>query len=493
MAQKLTVVVVLMVMCGIGGFALAAESEDPGSGPPASHRSNHALLSSLDEAQRANAVIEFELPGGCDLATRLQADQVSSLWNEGRTAEALVALDRLEATGASLVVGIAWKVAVPADAPEIYNDVPIGNGRTGYEDAALGSSGASGNIFVLVQWTDGWSMNISTNRGVSFSETFYWGSHAPADLDVVGGHAWVGYGYTGEARMRRFHIADGSEDTVYGYETITSVSPNTISEVAVVSDAPDNNNRIYMFYIVPETGVIDYWWDDLNGASFSLISTGISNAANGLDATWNPYSKLGEGYLWIMYLSTINQVHLYVRRGAGWDLEASQDFTGLQRHTGVSAFADNVYGVYSKNNGTGQYGVVYMTTPDAGGSWMVDDAYWPAAGGRSAHGPNISVRSGLGRAVVYTSDEASTDWAWHSQRRGWAPGAWEPPFIFSNQDAGWGARTEIEWIRALCVGSYGLVYRNDSMVPYFDLITYRCFFSDGFESGNTGQWDLTNP
>ncbi len=163
MAQKLTVVVVLMVMCGIGGFALAAESEDPGSGPPASHRSNHALLSSLDEAQRANAVIEFELPGGCDLATRLQADQVSSLWNEGRTAEALVALDRLEATGASLVVGIAWKVAVPADAPEIYNDVPIGNGRTGYEDAALGSSGASGNIFVLVQWTDGWSMNISTN------------------------------------------------------------------------------------------------------------------------------------------------------------------------------------------------------------------------------------------------------------------------------------------------------------------------------------------
>ncbi len=45
----------------------------------------------------------------------------------------------------SLVVGIAWKVAVPADAPEIYNDDPIGNGRTGYEDAALGFSSSNGN------------------------------------------------------------------------------------------------------------------------------------------------------------------------------------------------------------------------------------------------------------------------------------------------------------------------------------------------------------
>ena len=415
------------------------------------------------------------------------------LWNEGRIVEALAALDRLEATGVDIVVGIAWKEPISARMPDYYPDVPIGNGRTGYEDAALGSSGATGNIFVLVQWTDGWSMNISTDLGVSFSETFFWGAHAPADMDVVGDHVWVGYGYLGEARMRRFSVADGSEDTGYGNVTVNSVSPNTISEVAVVSDAPDFNGRIYMFYIVPETGVIDYWWDDLTGTSFSLISTGIANAANGLDATWNPYSKLQLGYLWIMYLSNTNQVHIYIRRGSGWDLEATQDFTGLQRHTGVSAYADNVYGVYSRNNGTGEYAVVYMTTPDAGGSWLVDDAYWPGPGERSAHGPNISVRSGMGRAVVFTSDETTSDGAWHAQRRGWAPGAWAAPLNFSNQDASWGTKTEIEWIRGLCVGSYGLVYRSDGSVPYFDLITPRCFFSDGFESGHTGGWDVTIP
>jgi hypothetical protein len=410
----------------------------------------------------------------------------------------LAAIDGIEASGGVLGVGIGWKTPVPSRTPDHYYDVPIGNGRTGYQDAALGFDDESDTILALIQWSDGWSMNVSTNLGASFSETYFWSPVAETDMAVVGGHAWVGYApttYDATLRMRRFDSADGSEDVTYGYETITDVAPNTISEVAVAGNAPDNNNRIYAACLVQETDVVEFWWDDLTGTSFLSFPTGITNASSGLDIAWNPYTSRidGRGRLWISYVTTGNQVQLHRSAPADFELRATQTFTGLQWVTGVSAFADNVYCVYSEGIGGGVYGVNYMTTPDGGDSWLVDDAYRPGAGDPSAHGPNVSVRSGAGRAVIFTTDETGDDLAWHVQRRGWNPGAWTAPFSFSNFDASWGSKTEIEWLGPRCVSSYGLVYRDDLAVPYFDVITPNCFFDDGFESGSTSAWDGSSP
>ncbi len=490
-----------LVVCSVVGFVVgggtifaSAHSEDPAGAAPMSHDSVHAVLAGMSAEQRANASIELEPLGPFDLAIELQADNATDLWNQARFTEALAAIAGLEAAGAALGVGIAWKTPVPSRAPDYYVDVPIGNGRTNYQDAALGFDDESDTILALIQWSDGWSMNISTNLGVSFSETYFWFPDAAADMGVVGGHAWVGYAAASLLRMRRFDSADGTEDTTYFYQTITDVAPDTISEVAVAGNAPDTNDRIYAACLIPETDVVEFWWDNLTGTSFASVSTGITNASEGLDLAWNPYTSRfdGKGRRWISYISTGDQIRLHRSTLGGFELRAAQTFTGWQRVTGVSAFADNVYCVYSADIG-GAYGVNYMTTPDGGDSWLVDDAYWPGAGDPNASGPNVSVRSGAGRAVIFTTDETGYDGAWHVQRRGWSPGAWTAPVGFSNYDASWGSKTEVEWLGPRCVSSYGLIYRDDLGVPYFDVMSSRCFFDDGFESGSTSAWDSASP
>ncbi len=385
-----------------------------------------------------------------------------------------------------LIVGFGpFAQAAESRSPEWYWDVAIGEGRTGFEDASIGFDTPSGNIFALIQWADGWSMNISTDRGVSFSETYFWPGDSLADMDVVGDHAWVGYapnGIAGSVRMRRFHVADGTVDGAYGWVEVNNVSPDFIHDLVVESNAPDNNDRIYLVHTDSGTGTVDLWWDDLNGTSFALLPTGISYAWYGLDFAWNPFAaNPNEGNFWISFIDSTPNVNIYTNTAATFNRESFQSFTGTRRDTGISAYADNVYSVYEKDNGTGQNGVAYLRTSNAGGSWFVGNAFVPSAGGATSTHPNVSLRSGAVPAVVFTSDVATVDKTWHTQRSALASGPWEAPSQFSNYDAAPGSPIEIEWLDVLCVQSHGMVYGDDEGVPYFDLTIPRCLFSDGFE------------
>jgi len=396
MPKAPTFVFLLVVVVWVGLHVRPANCEEYESGPVSIQPSAHEVLDALDDAQRNNALIDLEMPGASDHTASLRAEQVRSLWNEGRQTEALAALKDLEGEGFTPAAGIAWKEPVPSRSPKWYPDVAIGAGRTGFEDAAIDYDYATGNIFVLIQWADGWSMNISADLGESFSETFFWSTHALADMTVVGDFAWVGYAPGGSIRMRRFHVADGAEDTDYDFVEIDDIDPDFVEQLIVESNAPDTNNRVYVVYSNSWGGEIRIWHDDLTGTSFSLIPTGISNAWYGLDFAWNPYpASPTEGTVWISFIDSNSEVQVYTNTNSVFFFnEVTQPFTGSVRVTGISAHDGDIYCVYEKANGSGQNGVAYLSSWNAGGTWQTSDVFVPASGGPSARRPNVTVRSG---------------------------------------------------------------------------------------------------
>ena len=457
------------------------------------------VLAGLDQREKLNATIELEPFGAADAAQQHQAARVEDLWTAGRFAKAIQDVENLEAAGARFAVGIAWKEPVPVDGRKVYPDVQVSS-RTGGDTASLDYHADTGNIFVLVVWDVGWSMNISTDLGQSFSETYYWADYtAVADMSVSGDYAWVGYTSDGDAfassRFRRFSAETGNHDGVYSFHVVADETPNTMTEIAVEGNTPDKNNRIYVAYLVDETNSIKFWWDDIVGTSFSEIPTGITDADSGLDLAWNPFYQASGHARWISYLSTGNLVRLYRSFESSWESEASHAYSGMLGRTALSAFNDHIYCAFECESDPGKVGVCYLASDDAGASvWLHDDAYWPTGSEVSGWAPDISIRSGLGRAAVFSSETGDLDDVYVVTKPGWDPGPWSDPAWYNTYDHVSGDETYIEWIGSSCVSTYGMVYfdQDGPNTPFFDLLTQRGFFCDGFEGG-TGAWSASSP
>ena len=484
------------------GVGSLVESLPRASGKEAPAAGGARALADLDVDQRCNAVIGLE-PFGDSAPERLAGSAaVEVLWASGSYDEAIRQLEALEASGAAFAVTVGWKEPVAVEGAKLYYpDVRVST-RTGGEDASLDFHAGSGNIFVLVVWDSGWTLHMSTDGGESFVETYSWSGYvAIADLTVVGDHAWVGYSSTGDAygssRFRRFDAETGSADTAYGFHAVADESPNTMVEVQVTGNAPDNDNRIYMAYLVDETDSVEFWWDDLTGTSFSQSSPSISNALGGLDLAWNPF-RAGDEARWISYLGTDGNIWLYRSAGSGWAAEISRPYSGLFAHTALSAWADHVYCAFECDTGS-EYGICYLASNDAGATpWLADDAYWPATGEPDGFSPDLSLRSGVGRAAVFSSETGTLDDVYYVTRSGWTAGAWSDPAWYNTHDHVSGDETYIEWIGTLGVSTYGMLYFHDlgsgaHGSPYFDVMHPRAFFHDGFESGNLAGWTTAVP
>ena len=453
------------------------------------------VLADLGDVERTNAVLGLEPFGEIEEGRLHQAGLVEQLWASGRFDEAIQGLEELEASGGAFAVSIAWKQPVPVDENRVYPDTPVSN-RTDGSTARIDHHAPSGAILVLVVWDSGWSVNISTNGGQSFSETHYWSGYvAIADMSVSGDHAWIGYSADGDdfnsARFRRFFADTGAEDTTYDWQLVADENPNTIVELVVTGNAPDNNDRIYMAYLVDEIDTVKFWWDDLVGTTFSEIATGITNADRGLDLSWNPYNQTGHAR-WISYIGTDNWIKLYRSAGGGFELEILTEFTGVVHRTALTAYRDHIYCAFECQGDPGYTGICYLKNDDAGATnWLLDDAYWPTGDDVNGYAPDISVRSSLGRAVIFSSETGALDDVNFTTNRGWENSAWSEPEWMNSYDHLSGDETYLEWIGSGCVGSYGMLYFDEAgpQAPYFDLMTPRGFFCDGFESGNAGAWD----
>jgi len=494
MRMTLRLIFVVPVMLGMAVLCIADTPPDELQNPAAtiSAQSVSKSLAALDAAARSNAILSLEALGETVSAwPHTDAANVEALWNSGDYDRALTALWRLEAAGAVFAPAISWREPIVSSQLKYYWDVRIGDTRTGASDLHLDSHGGEKTIFAAVAWSDGWTMNVSTDGGVTWVETYFYSITSKISMTVAGDYAWVAYspsGATDEIRMRRFDADTGNPDNVYFWELVADIGPAVVDDVALISNIPDVNTAVYVAVIDGNNNLRTYW-DDLNGTSFSDFSPAVTNAEDNLDFTYCPYGLTTSGYVaFLSFESTAGFIKVWRMSFLGtWDEVYSFTMDGDNNYTAVSAYKDTVMITYEKDYTNGN-GIVYKVSYDHGDSWAFGDLYEPGAGEPYAHGADVSLHSGRSANITYNREEGAMDNAFHRGRR-FQSGTWDPPLHFSNFDTMSGTQTEINYLHAGCVGSYGMLYRGSTGIPYFDLLTPRGFFCDDFESGSTSAWD----
>jgi hypothetical protein len=452
------------------------------------------ILAKLDDVQRKNAVIQLESTVCPSAARSVHSEQeVVALWNQGHYDRALLALERLESSGWDFAPGITWKNPVTSTEKRAYQDVRIGDPRTGANTVDLDFHRGTGNIFAAVSWGDGWSMNISTDGGASWQETYSHDFESEISMKVGGNFVWVAYSSSTDPsalRMRRFFASTGADDTAYHIRLIEDISPATIVDVAMTSNADDGDTGVYVACVASDRSV-KFYYDDLDGMSFQSFHPPITDADGNLDITYNPGST-SFFFVFISYRSVgfpqVWRLHVF----GGWDYSTQFYLSGNNNYTAISAFQDTVAIVFEMDNTNGN-GVRRYVNTNAGedAEWSVETVYFPLTPSTpEAAGPDISLRSPSGSIVTYQLEEGTFDGAYYRHGPGHGLGTLADPIPFSEVDSAAQEQTTVEWLDGPCDDSYGVVYLSGGdFIPYFDLVTPHGIFCDGFESGDTSAWN----
>jgi hypothetical protein len=351
---------------------------------------------------------------------------------------------------------------------------------------------STGHIFAAVAWGDGWTMNISTDGGASWQETYFYPAQSEISMAVAGEFAWVAYAPSTnptQLRIRRFSVDTGLVDADYNYQQIDNVHPSTLVDVAMTSNADDVDAGIYIACVASD-GAVNFYWDDLVGTSFDSLHPSISDADGNLDITYNPGSQSGF-FIFISYragaLVHVGRLHVF----GGWDHYMLSLSNGNNDYTAISAYNDIVTAAFEYDSTYGN-SVRQFTNTNAGeGAWTFESIYFPVAPTYpEAAGVDVSLRSPYGSIFSFQLEEGAFDGVYYRYREGHGLGSWGDHFSINDVDAAALEPTTVEWLGARCVSSYGVVYiSGGSFEPYFDLITPRGFFCDGFESGDTSAWN----
>jgi len=379
----------------------------------------------------------------------------------------------------------------------VNQDVRIGDPRVGAQSVDLDFHRGTGNLFAAVSWADGWSLNISTDGGASWQETYFYPSASEISMRVGGGFAWVSYAPSPtptQLRMRRFYAATGAPDSTYNYQLVGNIFPATIVDVAMTSNADSGDSGVYVACIGSDHAPY-FFWDDLAGASFDPFHPPRVTAEGGLDITMNP----GAGSGFFLFLSfegggllRVWRLHIF----GGWDGSIAYTMDGSNNYTAISAYQDTVSVLVERDytNGNGIANLV-NTNAGQGGEWLGGVIYSPPTPtAPEAAGADISLRSPSGSMLTYQLEEGAFDEVYYRQRQGHGLGSWESAVSFNEVDSAAQEQTTVEWLGVNCVNSYGVVYLSGGdFIPYFDLVTPRGIFCDDFESGDTIGWSATVP
>ncbi|THB79198.1 MAG: hypothetical protein D3926_11310, partial [Desulfobacteraceae bacterium] len=235
---------------------------DEGQIPDTKNTVDSALwnqLALMPDSSRFNALISIQLGPDPSSSALQAAGQAETYWSEGRYDQAIDQIKNLELSGEQLNLGIRWKRPKALDAPSwVTNDGRIGT-RTDVDKTILDYDAQTGNLFAVLKYRNGsstfwyWSVNISTDQGKTWQETYeWWARYEFSDVSavVVDDYLWVGYvrfsdnsgGY-----MMRFAVADGSEDTSYntiGYSQVFDKN-QPIKEVSLSGNADSTDDRVY--------------------------------------------------------------------------------------------------------------------------------------------------------------------------------------------------------------------------------------------------------
>lgn len=440
-------------------------------------------LASLDQGQRANAEIELELGAGARDADRAAAARIADLWNSGAHDAALAQLRALENAGVSPALGITWRVPL-AWGSDRMNDVRVGDTRTEAQAMNIDFDAQTGYVFAIVRWgsttgTSAWTMNISTDGGITWSESYAYASSVgliDVDCAVVDDYVYVAYvagNAADEARMRRCLVSTGGIDGSYGFHVVFDAGANTVEEVALAANANDFDNRIY-YAIIQSNDVLRYAHDVASdGTTFNESSPVGANPEFGLDMTWDNGHDTCTEFLYVSYAGNDGHIHVLGRSESAWTAWTVETGSGSFRTTAVSAYNGTIICAfeYPYTYGTG---IRYRISYDCGASWSPGSLAVPD--GATIFGyfkPDVDARSGHGTAIIYQAEAGELDPMYCRTRAGFAPGAWSDAALFSDHDVYTGSDTALGYLPPLAgeAFSYGALYLSldpDFRTPYFD-------------------------
>jgi hypothetical protein len=440
-------------------------------------------LANLGHEQRTNAEIELELGGAANGADHDAAARIVALWNSGDHEAALAQLRALEEAEAPLGLGIAWRVPLARSGQRLL-DYRIGGTRTEAQTMSLDYDAQNGNLFAAVRWgsttgTSCWTMNISADSGLTWSESYSYGSTVGLiDVDCVVSDEYVYVAYvvgnaTNEARMRRCLVSDGAIDSSYAFQVVFDAGANTVEDVALASNADDYDNRIY-YAIIQSNDVLRYAFDAADdGTTFAEGSPASSNPEFGLDMTWDNTRNNCAEFIYISYSGTDGNIHVRGHSESDWTDWTVDTGVGSFRRTAISAYEDTIICAfeYPFNDGTG---IRYAISYNCGVSWSPGTLAVPDGSSISGYfEPDVDARDGDGTAIIYQAEAGEFDPMYYRTRAGFAPGAWSDPTIFSDYDVYTGSDTAIAYLPPMAgeLFSHGATYISldpDFRTPYFD-------------------------
>jgi hypothetical protein len=434
------------------------------------------MLQGLDQAEKENASLQLEVGTDLDAATMDGVRNVESLWNSGAFAEAIEGLKALETGGLAVAAGLSWKTPQPVEPADWGGDVRIST-RDHILETHLDSDAETGNLFAVLRMAENWAISISTNGGQTWQETFYWTGGPVVDVSaaVVDDYLFIGYAAddgagVNKGRMRRAFVSNGAIDSGYFWVEVFDKGVG-IAEIALCTNADFLDNRVYYYAILANNSLV-FFWDDPAAVSWAEISTGVTDAMSGLDATWHEgYTGSPDYWLYASYIGSGGDNPVMVLRysSSGWEaIEVLSDYTGWSYGTSVSAYEDTVICMYEHDYTAGS-GIRYNISYDYGDSWSA--GWWDPPAGNDSFYPDVTAHGGLGTACVYSDEAGVFDPVWYRFREGYQPGVWGVVEQINEKDAYTGRPNRIEYLRSSSSAGYGVIFISEDPVTgtaYFD-------------------------
>ncbi|MHC4943904.1 MAG: hypothetical protein ACYTG7_12880 [Planctomycetota bacterium] len=502
---------VLFLLIFILGFAQAQSIQPLGSdleqarsdGGEGSRLWQQLEAMNLDD--KANALIGFEARPDLEEALLAKIDHIENLWNTGEFDEAINQMRLLEKSGGpSFALGIEWKVPKSLNGgPDWGQDSQVDIHGSSFS-TSLDFHVATGNLFSVIGREQvgsdqtRWSVNMSTDGGLSWNETYAWSTPNPindVDAVVVSNYLYVAYvaddvsaSYSA-ARMRRFGTSNGAVDNIYNFKVVFDNGVD-INEVALESNVDGGDGQVY-YYAIQSNNHLIYHWATSAGTPWFPVATGVTNASVGLDVCFNEDGAVH--FNMASYITTSGRVNLVLRDG--WTVK---DFEDSFNTTAVAAYQDRIIVAYQVSEASGT-GIKYRISYNGGSTFAVGWIAMPLTD-ELYFSPDLTGRRGGGFAVIYNEEVGEPDPTWYRHRDYDIP-VWSNPVTFNEVDTSSGWDNDVEWLPAIFPSddeTYGAVWISDWPVNYsfFDRVERpdKPLFADTFtleaSSGGTVNFSL---
>ncbi|MEO0181527.1 MAG: hypothetical protein ABIN54_09505 [candidate division WOR-3 bacterium] len=424
-------------------------------------------LSKMDEATRENALIGLEWAG----AHTNEMTNAEYLWNTGRYSEAISAIEALEAELGDMCLGISWRKPIETESPKWGTDVRVTQSSYDISDIELVKAQGNNNLFVVAMGSYGadtcWTLNISTNGGSSWSETYRWNLANGYELYDVDAAEYPGYiyvvyasSYNDSVWTRRFSETNGSHDDAFGFKLVIGSN----SEMWECNLEPNRYSWDELYCgVINSSRALLYTVSFDGGSSWTPISTGVTDAYVGLDMDYG-FMAGAQHYLWLSYLNATPSLCAKARIGGSWE-DHPNLAPSAWGYTRIAQHGDTVLILYADTGNLTD--LKYRVTYNDGGAWTWGTVYDSTDAGAF----DITGRGGQGWQAAFCDYYASGPETMKYRRRTYQfPPDWEAVQSFGNHDAFFNYHSSIDYLGAS--GAYGVAYIDDNFDVWFDRLDW---------------------